>query len=89
MDSEFDYEAYLASGHWAELRDHALHLACHACQVCNSPHDLVVHHRTYERIGNEDIADLTVLCSECHDLFHAGGRVLGLHLEQVPHGVVV
>jgi 5-methylcytosine-specific restriction endonuclease McrA len=77
----FDYESYLRTDAWRERREIALEWACHQCQVCNSPHDLVVHHRTYERIGHEDPADLTVLCSGCHDLFHAGGRISGLYVE--------
>lgn len=76
-----DYDAYLQSAAWQERREVALVWADHCCQVCNSPHDLVVHHRTYERLGHEDPADLTVLCFECHDLFHAGGRVVGLYIE--------
>jgi replicative DNA helicase len=31
---------------------------------------LEVHHRTYERIGQERSEDLTVLCDVCHGLFH-------------------
>jgi uncharacterized protein with PIN domain len=75
----FDYEAYLQTDAWREKREYVLEWADHRCQVCNSPHDLVVHHRTYERIGHEDLADLTVLCSECHDFFHMGGRISGLY----------
>lgn len=83
--ASFDYELYLRSDAWRERREHALHLAVHRCQVCNSPHDLVVHHRTYDRIGCEDVADLTVLCSECHDWFHTGNRLpLGYEGIEVP-----
>ena len=78
----FDYQAYLRSDAWRRRREHALTWADHRCQVCNSPHDLVVHHRTYESIGHEDLADLTVLCSECHDIFHVGGKVVGLYTEE-------
>lgn len=78
----FSYEVYLSSDGWKQRRSHALEWADHRCQVCNSPHDLHVHHRTYERIGREDPADLTVLCLECHDLFHLGGAVVGLYVEE-------
>ena len=80
--SHFDYHLYLQSEAWQRRREIALTWADHACQVCNSPHDLVVHHRTYERVGCDDPADLTVLCSYCHDLFHAGGRISGLYTEE-------
>jgi 5-methylcytosine-specific restriction endonuclease McrA len=65
-----EYRAYLQSEEWAAKRDAALERAEHRCQLCNSEHDLTVHHRTYERLGNERDADLTVLCKECHYLFH-------------------
>lgn len=30
-----------------------------------------VHHLTYERIGNELVSDLLVVCGECHEQIHA------------------
>lgn len=78
----FSYRKYLASPAWREKRDAALERADHACQVCNSPHELEVHHRTYERLCAERASDLTVLCRTCHTLFHAGGRILGLYVEE-------
>ncbi len=73
----FDYQAYLKSDEWKQTREEALEWACHRCQLCNSPDRLHVHHRTYERIGCEDLADLTVLCSGCHDRHH-------LHVPKLP-----
>ena len=77
----FNYRDYLASPEWAEKRQAALQRAEHHCQVCNSPHELQVHHRTYERMCAERPADLTVLCRTCHTIFHVGGRVVGLYVE--------
>jgi predicted HNH restriction endonuclease len=31
---------------------------------------LDVHHNTYENYGDERSQDLTVLCGECHGMFH-------------------
>lgn len=70
-----DYDAYLQSDGWKDKRREALHRASNRCQVCNSQTSLDVHHRTYERLGFEHNEDLTVLCRECHELFHAGGRM--------------
>ena len=67
---ELSYEEYLTSEEWRLRRELALAIADHRCQLCNSPAHLQVHHRTYERIGHEDTADLTVLCLTCHDAFH-------------------
>ncbi len=41
------------------------------CQKCEFPHELNVHHRTYERLGQEKIPDdLIVLCRSCHSREH-------------------
>lgn len=64
------YQEYLASEQWAKRRGQALARAGNRCQVCNATDGLQVHHRTYERRGDEDPEDLTVLCAECHKLFH-------------------
>jgi replicative DNA helicase len=64
------YEAYLQTPEWMERRALAIERAGNRCQVCYSGEDLNVHHRTYERRGNEDPGDLTVLCGQCHAWFH-------------------
>lgn len=38
----------------------------HKCQTCLSVEDLEVHHKTYERLGDELPEDLITLCRECH-----------------------
>lgn len=52
------------------------------CQICNVGDDLQVHHRTYVRFGAEWPGDLTVLCADCHQLYH--GR-FGMRSEAGPH----
>ena len=65
------YAEYVKGEHWARTRQRALERAGHRCQVCNADtQPLHVHHRTYKRLGREMDCDLTVLCSECHALFH-------------------
>ena len=68
-------EVYLQSDHWRRIREIALGDFEYRCAVCYSPKNLDVHHRTYERLGNERVTDLTVLCRSCHELFHANGAV--------------
>ncbi len=65
-----DYQRYLRSAGWRKRKQAALERADHRCQICNSKRRLHVHHRTYERLGDERAADLTVLCERCHRLFH-------------------
>jgi len=64
------YSEYLRTPEWTETRKAALRRAGYACQVCSAKLDLNVHHRTYERRGNEAAADLIVLCRQCHATFH-------------------
>ncbi len=66
---EIDYKKYLLSKEWKEKRAEAILLANGRCRVCNTSQRLEVHHRTYDRIGNEIQDDLTVLCHSCHALF--------------------
>lgn len=71
------YREYLKTAHWEETRKKALDRARHRCQACNTQDDLHVHHRTYERRGEERDDDLTVLCRSCHSRIHGlvNGRV--------------
>lgn len=71
-----EYEDYLASSHWQEVRRSAIRRAGYRCQVCNrSSSQLEVHHRTYENLGNEEEYDVIALCSHCHSIFHEFGRL--------------
>jgi 5-methylcytosine-specific restriction endonuclease McrA len=65
------YREYLRSPEWKAKRERKLEQALGRCQVCNREDmTLEVHHRTYERRGNEWDEDLTVLCRDCHTNFH-------------------
>jgi 5-methylcytosine-specific restriction endonuclease McrA len=70
------YREYLRTPEWTARRIGKIVDADGRCQVCNSPKDLEVHHRTYERRGAEKWNDLTVLCAECHGLFSAHGKMV-------------
>lgn len=64
-----EYEIYLASRKWADMRHMKLMAAgfvCERCGISNHSVDLQVHHLTYERLGRERMTDLQVLCPECH-----------------------
>ena len=70
------YEDYLQTPHWKHRREDKLRAAGRRCQVCNrGSRTLDVHHRTYERRGQELDEDLIVLCRECHDIFHKHRRL--------------
>ena len=71
------YQDYLQTPEWKERRQKHLKSAGFRCQICNSSEQpLDVHHRTYERRGNEYYKDLIVLCRNCHSTFHESGKVV-------------
>jgi hypothetical protein len=67
-----DYKEYLKTEHWQEIRELKLQSVNYKCQICNSNKELNIHHRSYENLYNEQnhLEDLTVLCKECHGLYH-------------------
>ena len=70
------YIEYLQTPHWIKLRDEHLRRSKYRCQICNKNGKLNVHHRTYERRGEEDYKDLVTLCEDCHTLFHNQGKIV-------------
>jgi len=71
------YKEYLQTIEWKERRKKHLKSSGYRCQVCNSPEKpLDVHHRTYERRGQEYYKDLIVLCRSCHGTFHENGKLV-------------
>lgn len=66
------YAAYLRTEHWRRIRSRKLEQADHRCEVCGSRIQLQIHHRTYDRLGNERPRDLQVLCEICHAWVHFG-----------------
>ena len=61
---------YLKTKEWKARRNRALIKAGNRCQTYgrnNVPLD--VHHNSYERVGNELLEDLAVLCRCCHELY--------------------
>lgn len=62
------YIQYLKSDQWKQRRYAALERAKFKCQFekCSEKQSLEVHHKTYDRLGNEDPGDLIVLCRSHH-----------------------
>lgn len=70
------YTEYLQTPEWQQRRKQHLKSIGYSCQVCNAKEVLLdVHHRTYERRGDEHFKDLIALCRECHGLFHMSGKL--------------
>jgi hypothetical protein len=64
-----NYADYLGSPHWLATR--ARYRASELPQECICGETEVhLHHLTYERVGGEELGDLTPLCHVCHALVH-------------------
>lgn len=72
------YDLYLVSDKWKTIRKKAIESSNSKCINCGSKNNLQVHHNTYDRLGNEDLTDLAVLCKECHVLAHTRGAKVKL-----------
>lgn len=68
------YLSYLRSPAWFERR--RKHLAKHGahCKACGTLDKIHLHHKTYDRLGQEKDADLVALCERCHKAVHAYAR---------------
>lgn len=64
------YSEYLETEEWKMTRHYAIERAGRRCQTCNRARRLQAHHRTYDRLGEEWLDDLTVMCDGCHETFH-------------------
>lgn len=69
------YRDFLKTPEWKQGREAALERAGGRCQVCGARSDLQVHHRDYSNVPLESLADLTVLCDDCHAVFHSNRRL--------------
>lgn len=67
------YWEYLQSAHWQDIsrayKASGLPTRC----ICGAP-EVELHHRTYERLGREELTDLIPLCRLCHAAIHVFER---------------
>ncbi len=72
-DRKQEYQKYLKSPKWKAKRKTVLEERNYTCERCGDKptlHLLHVHHKTYERIFNELLTDLELLCKPCHKKEH-------------------
>ena len=69
-----DYDRYMKSRHWRAKRIQYMKSpkTSNDCAACNKRYqsNFHLHHKTYERFGNEDLDDLVMLCERCHSDVH-------------------
>lgn len=68
------YAVYLKTDHWDRVRKAELRAAEYRCRLCYAESGLEVHHRHYERLGEERPADVLALCGTCHSRHHGTER---------------
>lgn len=72
-------EKYYSSKLYKTLKKNNDGWICYCCTARNKPLDL--HHRTYKRLGEENIAvDLVPVCRECHNEIHTAFRLEDISL---------
>jgi len=64
------YKKYLSSDDWLKKRDKVLLRAQGICEGCRENEATVVHHTTYEHVGEEFLFELVALCYKCHARIH-------------------
>lgn len=67
------YNDYLGSTHWAFIRARYVRKFGRSCEHCGAGGDHL-HHKTYDRLGAEDLEDLIFLCAKCHREVHGIGK---------------
>lgn len=67
------YKEYLKSKKWFRKKQELFLLRGKKCERCPNVSRLQVHHKTYERLFNEKLSDLEILCSSCHKKEHGIG----------------
>jgi 5-methylcytosine-specific restriction endonuclease McrA len=70
MPRKVRYNEYLKSPYWRAIRRRVLYRAGNQCEHCGSSQNLQIHHKTYERLGCEQMDDLEALCDSCHAHHH-------------------
>jgi len=72
------YEAHLSSLKWYALKCRLIEERGAQCERCGRNLPLALHHKTYERLGDELPSDVELLCHECHETADAE-RVAASH----------
>lgn len=66
-----EYSDYLRSEAWNDTKKETIRLRGRECEACGSKAlTLNVHHAIYERVGDERVTDLRILCYVCHGDLH-------------------
>lgn len=73
VDGRINYEKYILSTQWREIRRLVLRRDGYRCVKCGGNNNtLHIHHKTYQHLGDETdhLDDLETLCVVCHKNLH-------------------
>lgn len=75
VDGKMTYREYIKSEAWElkKLQYRRSGLYTGACKACGSTSGIHLHHRSYQRLGQEYLQDLVELCGPCHMAGHEQG----------------
>lgn len=65
------YKKYRETDMFKQKREQVLSRDGYKCKICGTGKNLLVHHITYRRLGNEPLEDLITLCESCHKKIHS------------------
>lgn len=71
------YNQYLQSDHWQNLRMAKLEMVKRTCEHCGATGSLDCHHIRYRDLYDVQLSDLAALCRDCHEWLHSGIRKTG------------
>lgn len=69
-----DYYKYIHSPEWFTRTELIRKRNNGLCECCVMRYGTCVHHRTYERLGEELDSDLLHVCIYCHRMIHKKGK---------------
>jgi len=70
MTHKKEYEAYLKSDKWAQIKLDIIQIRGEKCERCGEKEELHLHHLTYKRLFAEMPEDLELICRDCHKAEH-------------------
>lgn len=78
------YDEYLRSPYWIDVKQRfRADDRDQDCYCCGDWENTQLHHKTYERLGEELLDDLVPLCRRCHALVHVLERRGDLNIDLV------
>ncbi len=69
------WKKYMKSRRWQNFKRKVYAAKGNVCERCDTRDgEKHVHHLTYERLENEKLSDVVILCSQCHTDVHTIAR---------------